>query len=118
MTNITHPNRNQILAAVLATCLTQRLAAGMSRDGSAVARIDVVIAVLDAMAKTCSDLTSSRYLMIAAERDAARETRHYAVVHDRAARGELVGAEYGEVLKSVRERFGHHHAAVAALPEV
>ena len=116
MTN--HPNRNPILAAVLSACATQRVAAGMSRDGSAVAQIDTVIAVLDAMAKTCPDLTSSRYLMIAHEREAARETRHYAHVHDQAARGELVGAEYGEALKSVRERFARHHAAVAALPEV
>jgi len=114
----THPNRNPLLAAVLTECAQQRIAAGVSRDGSAVARIDVVIAVLDAMAKTCADLTSSRYLMIAAEREAARETRHYAEVHDLAARGVLVGDAYGDALKAVRERFERHREAVAALSEV
>jgi hypothetical protein len=113
----THANRNPILAAVLAVCAHQRIAAGVCRDGSAVARIDVVLAVLDAMAQTCADLTSARYVTIAAEREAARETRHYAEVHDLAARGALVGDAYGDALKAVRERFVQYHAAVAALSE-
>lgn len=97
-----HPNRNPLLAAVLSACESERIAAGMRRDGCGVAHITPVLAILDAMAATCPDLTSSRYLMIAEERDAARITRRYAQVHDRAARGDLGGADYRIALESVR----------------
>jgi hypothetical protein len=69
-----------------------------------VAHITPVIAVLDAMARTCADLSSARYLMIARERDAARTTLAFAAVHDRAARGDLVGQDYDDALAALRER--------------
>ena len=37
---MSHPNRNPILAAVLAACERERIAAGVRRDGCALAHID------------------------------------------------------------------------------
>ena len=99
MTN--HPNRSS-LSVILAFCEADRIAAGVRRDGCGVAHILPVINVLDALAKTCADLSSPRYLKIAGERDKARVTKMFCEVHDKAARGELAGPDYNEALAAVR----------------
>ena len=99
---MSHPNRNPILAAVLAACERERIAAGVRRDGCALAHMTPVLAVLDAMARTCPDLSSARYLRIAAARDEARATKQYAEVHDRHAHGEIDIDRYERDLAHLR----------------
>jgi hypothetical protein len=96
-----HPNRST-LSAVLASCKADRIEAGTHRDGSGVAHITPVINTLNALADTCRDLSSRRFLSISAERDAARLCRRFCAIHDQAARGELVGVAYDDALATAR----------------
>lgn len=98
---VNHANRSS-LSTLLDACRAERIEAGTRRDGTAVARVTVVINILNAMAFACRDLSSARYLRIDAEREAARAAKAFAEVHDRAARGELAGAEYEAALAALR----------------
>ena len=86
--------------AILAACDAGRIEAGLCRDGTGVARVTPILNMLDALAKTCRDLSSARYLRIAEARDKARVTRLYCEIHDKAARGELTGADYVAALRA------------------
>lgn len=99
MTN--HANRPS-LSVVLAACRAERIKSGTQRDGTGAARINVVLDILEAMAVACRDLSSPRYLKIDAERHAARVTRCFAEVHDRAAHGNLVSDDYEAQLAALR----------------
>jgi hypothetical protein len=111
MTN--HPNRSS-LPAILAACEADRIEAGTRRDGCGVAHIRPVLNVLDALAKTCRDLSSPRFLRIAGERDKARLTLMFCEVHDKAARGELPGADYDAALAASRAAAEKFTAAASA----
>ncbi len=100
MTN--HSNRSS-LRAVFAACEADRIAAGCRRDGCGVIHITPVLNVLDALAATCDDLSTPRYIQIAGEREKARITRMFCEIHDRAARGELVGPDYDAALAAARD---------------
>jgi hypothetical protein len=65
--------------------------------------IDPLIAVLAEVGMGCVDLASPDYLALSAERDRCRSVRRFCEVHDRAARGELVGRAYGDALARLRE---------------
>ena len=99
MTN--HSNRSS-LPTILAACEADRIAAGSRRDGCGVAHITPVLNILEALASTCRDLSTPRYLRIAGERDKARTTRRFCVIHDMAARGELTSAAYDASLAAAR----------------
>jgi hypothetical protein len=90
------------LRIMLAACEADRIQAGADRDGTGTARINVVLNMLDALARTCRDLSSDRFLSISAERDKARTTKRLCVIHDRAARGELTGDDYDKALAPFR----------------
>jgi hypothetical protein len=96
-----HPNRST-LSTILATCAQERIEAGARRDGAAVAHITPILNLLDALAASCADLSSDRFLRISAERDKVRTALRFCEVHDQAARGELIGAAYADALAALR----------------
>ena len=96
-----HPNRSP-LNIILAALRTQRIEAGTRRDGTATAKIEVVLAVLEAIYEPITDLASARAQRISSERDLARACRQFCLIHDRAARGEIDGTAYDAALTALR----------------
>ena len=87
---------------ILSTLRALRIEAGVKRDGTAEASLRPVLTILDSMAGESADLSTSRYLKIDAEREAARTLMPFCRVHDAHARGETSGDEYNAELARLR----------------
>lgn len=79
--------------------------AGTRRDGTATARVETALTVLDAIYRDFDDLSSRRAGIVSAVRDKARVCRQYCLVHDMAARHEIDDTAYGLQLAELRSRY-------------
>lgn len=89
---------------ILPTIRAQRIIAGTSRDGTAAARIDVLMAVIDAHLVAFPDLSDRRRFLLDTERDNLRVARGFCMIHDREARGDISHIESGFAMAALRER--------------
>ena len=92
----------RILDTLLPALDHERLSAGISRDGTASARIQVIISALDAVAAAFDDLRDPLWAKASELRDRTRRTGRFCAIHDAHFRHEIDGAECEKRLAAER----------------
>jgi len=97
----------RFLETVLPALDHERLTAGVTRDGTASARIGVIVRTLDAICAAFETLDGS-WAKVSDLRDRTRATGRFCAIHDALHRGEIDGAECERRLAAERtEQWGN-----------